>query len=111
MQLRFCLILSGTIALMAAQSISSFAEDQIRAIVGSNGRIVFTNIVVDNTPAPPAPILQETADILAGEMPPALRTLVDTIALHHGVDPGLVHAVMKTESNFNRWAVSNKGAL
>ena len=27
------------------------------------------------------------------------------------MDPGLVHAVIKTESNFNRWAVSSKGAL
>jgi soluble lytic murein transglycosylase-like protein len=37
--------------------------------------------------------------------------MVDTIATNYGVDPALVRAVIKTESNFNRWAVSNKGAL
>ena len=36
--------------------------------------------------------------------------MVDVIAQNHGVDPALVRAVIKTESNFNRWAVSNKGA-
>jgi soluble lytic murein transglycosylase-like protein len=55
-------------------------------------------------------VLAETSDILAGEIPASLKTLVDTISLNHGVDPALVRAVIKTESNFNRWAVSNKGA-
>src|SRR2546428_10311510 len=43
-------------------------------------------------------------------MPEALRKLVESISLSHGVDPALVRAVIKTESNFNRWAVSPKGA-
>src|SRR5262249_15205816 len=50
-------------------------------------------------------------DALTEEMPASLRTLVETISTNHGVDPALVRAVMKTESNFNRWAVSSKGAL
>jgi soluble lytic murein transglycosylase-like protein len=48
--------------------------------------------------------------VLAEEVPEYLRLLVDTISKNHGVDPALVRAVMKTESNFNRFAVSNKGA-
>jgi soluble lytic murein transglycosylase-like protein len=36
---------------------------------------------------------------------------VDSISRNYGVDPALVRALIKTESNFNRWAVSNKGAL
>ena len=104
------MILSGVILLMGMQAAPSAAEDKIQAFVNSYGKIVFTNLV-DNAPPPPAPVLPETIDILAGEMPASLRTLVDTISLNHGVDPGLVRAVIKTESNFNRWAVSNKGAL
>jgi soluble lytic murein transglycosylase-like protein len=87
-----------------------FAEDKIQAFVSSNGRVVFTNLV-DNAPAPITPVLPVTTDVLASEMPAPLKALVDNIATTHGVDPALVRAVMKTESNFNRYAVSPKGAL
>ena len=109
MQHRVRLILSGAVLLMAIHSVPSSAEDKIRAFVNPSGRVVFTNLV-DNTPAPPPPIILETTDVLAEEIPATLRKLVDTIATNYGVDPGLVRAVIKTESNFNRWAVSNKGA-
>jgi soluble lytic murein transglycosylase-like protein len=56
-------------------------------------------------------VVPETTDVLADEVPLPLRALVNTIAANHGIDPGLIRAVIKTESNFNRWAVSPKGAL
>jgi soluble lytic murein transglycosylase-like protein len=77
--------------------------------VNSDRRVVFTNI--DETPEPLPAADTGSIDNLAEEMPVSLRTLVDTISRNHGVDPALVRAVIKTESNFNRWAVSNKGAL
>jgi hypothetical protein len=112
MQLRFSLILSGTVLLIGIQAVPSIAEDKIQAFVNPNGKVVFTNLV-DNTPLPPPPVLVEkiTTDVLAEEVPASLKTIVDTISKNHGVDPGLVRAVIKTESNFNRWAVSNKGAM
>src|SRR5262245_14415680 len=69
------------------------AEDKIQAFVSPSGKVVYTNLV-DNTPQPPAPILAQTTDGLASEMPPALRNLVDTISANHGVDPALVRAVI-----------------
>ena len=37
-------------------------------------------------------------------------TLVRTTAARHGVDTALVHSIIAAESNYNRWAVSGKGA-
>jgi soluble lytic murein transglycosylase-like protein len=89
---------------------SAFAENKITSFVNANGKRVFTN-TIDNTPEPPPPILVETTDVLTEEVPAYLRLLVDTISKNYGIDPALVRAVIKTESNFNRFAVSNKGAL
>jgi Transglycosylase SLT domain len=86
--------------------LSASAENKIIAVV-TNGRVVFSNVADDTSePVPAAEI-----DRLADEVPAPLRALVDTISRNHGVDPALVRAVIKTESNFNRFAVSNKGAL
>jgi soluble lytic murein transglycosylase-like protein len=109
MQNRIPIILSGAILIVGLHSSAANAEDKIQAFVNSYGKVVFTNLV-DNAPPAPTPISSQTTDI-PGQMPPWLNTMVNTISANHGVDPALVRAVMKTESNFNRWAVSNKGAL
>ena len=44
-------------------------------------------------------------------MPEHIQALVNSISRTHGVDPRLVAAVMKVESNYNRLARSSKGAL
>lgn len=36
--------------------------------------------------------------------------LINSLAVEHGVDPALVKAIIRTESNFNQHAVSRKGA-
>ena len=41
----------------------------------------------------------------------SLQDSIDSVATEHGVDPLLVKAVIKTESNFDPEAVSAKGAL
>jgi soluble lytic murein transglycosylase-like protein len=35
---------------------------------------------------------------------------VKAAALRHGLDPSLVHAVIRAESGYNRWAISTAGA-
>jgi len=116
MRIQFAAIL-GSVALIAAAAPASFAEEKIQAVLSSNGRIIFTNLMENSTPLPALdnprvsrPAIPQSGNVLVPEVPESLRTLVDTISINHGVDPALVRAVIKTESNFNRWAVSNKGA-
>src|SRR5436853_4194800 len=48
---------------------------------------------------------------LDARMPARIQEHVLEISKTHGVDPQLVAAVMKVESNYNVWARSSKGAL
>src|SRR5713226_8136440 len=47
----------------------------------------------------------------APEAPSAMRNMVDQIAERHEVDRDLVHSVIRVESNYNPYAISEKGAL
>jgi len=108
MRIRVVLIPSTAILVISMSTDPARAEDKIQAFVNPNGKVVFTNLV-DNTPTPVAGHM--AADTVSQEMPGSLKALVDSISANHGVDAELVRAVMKTESNFNPRAVSNKGAL
>jgi soluble lytic murein transglycosylase-like protein len=101
-------ILVGLLFLLGVLSSRIQAEDNIQAFVNKSGKTVFTNINAPNGPAPPSAISGLT--LHREEMPENIRPLVETISHNYGIDPNLVSAVMKTESNFNRWAVSRKGA-
>jgi soluble lytic murein transglycosylase-like protein len=82
--------------------------------------VVDGKLVVTNS-APNRPVVvsksgavvdaQEDIDEIHAQMPANIQSLVNSISKTHGVDPRLVAAVMKVESNYNRWARSSKGAL
>lgn len=55
----------------------------------------------------------DTADLVRGRLitPQSVDKAIESAAARHGVDPNLVRAVIKVESNFNPRAVSRKGAM
>jgi soluble lytic murein transglycosylase-like protein len=77
-------------------------------VAAVEGRIVVTNLGRNAPLMPVQPIATKPLD---QAMPEYIQSLVDSISRTHGVDPRLVAAVMKVESNYNRWARSSKGAL
>jgi len=76
-----------------------------------DGKIIVTT-AAPNAPIKIAEALPTAAlQSLDNRMPAPIQSLVHSISKTHGVDPQLVAAVMKVESNYDRWARSSKGAL
>jgi soluble lytic murein transglycosylase-like protein len=111
------LLFSSVLILLMLPSIAS-AEDVPAApqpkieVTVVNGKIVVTNAA----PNPPLVLAEQvpalaTASAFDSRMPEEYQSLVYAISKDHGVDPQLVAAVMKVESNYNRRAKSSAGAL
>ena len=65
-------------------------------------------VTVTPTPVPS----RQSADVAPSTpMPTTYRELIHASCARHGVDPALVHAIVKVESDFNPYAVSRKGAM
>ncbi len=60
--------------------------------------------VSDSRTSPEAPLPQESAS-------PDYYDAIYNACARHGVDPALVHAIVKVESDFNPYALSRKGAM
>jgi soluble lytic murein transglycosylase-like protein len=73
----------------------------------SAAKEVATDIAGSGTPADPASIKGNRARMTDAQVDAA----IDEAAARHNVDPSLVRAVVKVESNFNPHAVSRKGAV
>jgi hypothetical protein len=63
-----------------------------------------------STPAPAAQAPSSSIPAPA-TMPGAYTEIINTACNRHGVDPALVHAIVKVESDFNPYALSSKGAM
>ncbi|HYP09145.1 MAG TPA: lytic transglycosylase domain-containing protein [Bryobacteraceae bacterium] len=110
--MRFCLKHKGVVrcaglALLAAGVVSAAnpSTPRIRSVVraDSRGRLVRTVVVNHRVPQPQP---EELRQVDAASVP----ALVEAVAKQYDVDPLLVHSVIETESNYNPYAVSPKGA-
>lgn len=73
------------------------------------GRLVRTVVVAPKV-VETKPVEAAAVAVPAGAPDPSIDRMVEESAKTHGVDPLLVHSVIKVESNYNPKAVSNKGA-
>ena len=115
-------------AVLAAElGLACAASADIYRYRDRSGAMVFTNapveregrLVLKERPLPPAPrmfVMRTNVSSLLGEpiplaTPTSYDTLIREVAARYGVEYALVKAVIKAESDFNRLAISSKGAL
>ena len=88
---------------------------EIVSFTGPDGRRIFSNTGdIAVSPASPSPALEPGTRLRIrrrGRPPAGIGRLIDRIARKHGMDPDLVTAVARVESNYNPTAISPKGAL
>jgi soluble lytic murein transglycosylase-like protein len=94
------------------------AQNSIQSFVNSDGKVVFANAPEPNaaikTAAPDPKAPEESAPAKPAPeaaTPGSIPSLIQSISSAHGVDPALVAAVVKVESDYDPWARSPKGAL
>ena len=111
-----CLVLSaiGGLTMNAANAVEPVrkATSVVRTDARS-GRLVRTVVVTPKAVVPKAVLAVEPgtpASAPAANDRTEIESIVEEAARVHDVDPALVHSIIKTESNYNPYAVSHKGA-
>jgi hypothetical protein len=86
---------------------------QIQVSTGPDGKKIYSNLEAPETPEEmtlPSSAITEQDSINPLLPPPHIDKMIQQYSTEHGVDPELVKAVAKVESNFNPYAISYKGA-
>ena len=101
--------LSGLLAALAGMGCAFLptaqAADRIAAYLDSRGRVVFVNQARN-----PSTLKQATSGQARTADRSDLDHAIQRSANRHQVDPDLVHAIVRVESNYNPYAVSSRGA-
>jgi soluble lytic murein transglycosylase-like protein len=84
------------------------ASAQLAFYVDEAGRRVYINGNPTPTPAPKTSTKSSPKTLPISD--PKIEDVIQQMAARHGVDPNLIKAIIKTESNNNPKAVSSKGA-
>jgi len=113
----FCLSLRGAgarflawaVLASAAVCFAQPAQAQIASYINRNGDLIYVN---SNPPTRVARHASRPSQQTVTSAPPAkLEKVADAAAKRNHVDPALVQAVIQTESDWNPYAVSPKGAF
>ena len=78
---------------------------QIATITGPSGQAVYVNTNPSDAPSDSA-----QAGAIATS-PAEIGSIIDRVSSHYQIDPKLVHAMIRVESNYDPSAVSSKGAM
>ncbi|MGH7969269.1 MAG: lytic transglycosylase domain-containing protein [Limisphaerales bacterium] len=85
--------------------VSRLRAAQIASITGQNGGDLYVN---SNSPATQPESAQAGTTATS---PSGIDSIIDRVSSHYRVDPKLVHALIRVESNYDPSAVSSKGAM
>src|SRR4051812_26894447 len=115
MQIRlFGMLVIGGVAVLCVAPNNLRAEDPT-TLQGEGNALSNSDISV---PAPvPVPANTEVQQpkalptVAEDQTSERYRPMVESISRRNGVDPNLIDAMIRTESNYNAWAVSPKGAI
>ncbi len=77
---------------------------QIAAITGQDGNSIYVNA----SAAPAQPGVAQPSQLIPN---PKIDALINRVSSNNQVDPKLIHAMIRVESNYDSTAVSSKGAM
>ncbi len=104
-KLALAFLLGGLLGLLLGRSV--VAEAGVYAYVDAEGTSHFTDAPTGSHYRPlPAFGLPRDVDLIHGQY----AELINVLAAEHGMDPLLVKAIIRAESNFDQYAVSRAGA-
>ena len=87
--------------------LSILRAGQIAVVTGQNGQSVYVNANTDSAGVQPG--FASEKGLFAS--PSNIDSIIERVSSHYQVDPKLIHAMIRVESNYDPSAVSSKGAM
>jgi hypothetical protein len=114
----FALLLPFCLPRLCSADIYQFTDEKgvvhfsnVNVGAGKKYKKVRSEISEKQAKTAPRSAAPSRAPISSSGIPSAYVDIINTACNRHGVDPSLVHAIVKVESDFNPYALSRKGAM